>query len=181
VKKRESRNSNSFSLLLMFGVWNYKDAKSLLCVCMLRVLLSDFFTSWLMMISPWYNNLRDSRIWWQNLLVLLFVDSWPSTKRFVIWVLSRSYYLQFLFCFLEVWAPFLFTIFVFEISSMVQVRRSIGLVSESVIYQFLVFWETDAKIPESGACCCTKMLNPIFQCTTHTMVWASHRGRDLKI
>jgi hypothetical protein len=64
--KRESRNSNSFSLLLMFGVWNYKDAKSLLCVCMLRVLLSDFFTSWLMMISPWYNNLRDSRIWWQK-------------------------------------------------------------------------------------------------------------------
>jgi hypothetical protein len=33
---------------------------------MLRVLLSDFFTSWLMMISPWYNNLRDSRIWWQK-------------------------------------------------------------------------------------------------------------------
>lgn len=121
----------------MFGVWTYRDAKSLLCVCMLCVLLSDFFTSCLMMISPWYN-LRDSRIWWQNLLVLLFVDSWPSTKRFVIWVLSLSYYLQFLFCFLEVWAPFLFTIFVFEISSMVQVRRSIGLVSESVIYQFLV-------------------------------------------
>jgi hypothetical protein len=117
----------------------------------------------------------------KNLLVLLFVDSWPSTKRFVIWVLSLSYYLQFLFCFLEVWAPFLFTIFVFEISSMVQVRRSIGLVSESVIYQFLVFWETDAKIPESGACCCTKVLNPIFQCMIHTMVWASHRGRDLKI
>jgi hypothetical protein len=178
--KRESRNSNSFSLLLMFGVWNYRDAKSLLCVCMLCVLILDFFTSWLMMISPWYN-LRDSRIWWQIYWCCCLLTADHQPKRFVIWVLSLSYYLQFLFCFLEVWAPFLFTIFVFEISCMVQVRRSIGLVSESVIYQFLVFWETNTKIPESGACCCTKMLNPIFQCMTHTMVWASHRGRDLKI